>query len=139
MLQARIGATGTLFITQRVDVGLDAAVYVYDSDPNDIGYFSVVALGRTLELGNGVPVAPFLFSAKPFAAYRFKRATVKLSYQYGHFTGGAGRNHLVALRATFRITPEWRVTASLSGQADHSGSQLSNFGALATAGVLWVF
>ena len=139
LVQARLGATYTLTIGRRFDLGLDGAFYVYSEDPTALGYFSVVEFGRLPELGSGVPVAPYLFSGKVFSQYRFEKFAFKLSYQYGHSVGGYGANHFVSLRTSYKVRPGLKLTLTLSGQADASANGLLNFGVQGTLGGLYSF
>ncbi len=139
LTQVRLGATYTANLFSKFDLGLDGAYFVYTADPNEVGYFSVLQLGRSPDWGNGVPVAPYLFTAKVFALYRFSRLTLKLSYQFGEYTGASGANHLLALRASYRFNHAWKVTTTVSGQGDAAAAGFVNLGLQATAGVLYTF
>jgi hypothetical protein len=135
--QGRLGAGYTATLFTRTDVGLDATYFVYDTPPADVGYFSLVSLGR--ELGSGVPVLPLQLSVRPHVAHRFGPVTVKLTYQYGLYAQSLGALHALTARASWKVTREWRVSLSLTGQLDASGGVVSNRGGQALAGVLYAW
>jgi hypothetical protein len=130
------GYTATLF--RDTDVGLDAAYFVYDAPPSSVGYFSLLAFGRA-ELGSGVPVLPLQLSLKPRVAQRFGPVTVKLTYQAGLYTERLGVLHAVTVKTSWKVTPTWRVSLTLTGQLDAHGGAVSNPGAQALLGVLAVW
>ncbi len=137
LAQSRLGAGYTLTVKRRLDLGLEGAVYLYSEDPNSVGYFSVLQVGRLPDLGGGVPVAPYLFTGRFLALYRFEKLTLRLTYQFGQYTGTSGANHLVTVRAGFKITPSFKLSLTLAGQGDATPAGFANRGAQATvAGVL---
>lgn len=139
LLQVRLGGgyTGTLF--DRTDFGVEVQGFLYDRDPSDVGYFSVVNLGRGLELGNGVPMLPLALSVRPSVLHRFSRVSLKLAYQFGLYAGGLGANHVLTLRATVKVSKAWRIQATVTGQMDATSSGLGNFGGFAVLGTTVVF
>ncbi len=139
LVQARIGATYTLSIKRKYDVGLDGAVYVYSADPNSVGYYSVLEVGRLPDLGSGVPVAPYAFTGKIIGMARFEKLAFRLSYQYGHYLGGYGANHWVSLRTSYKFTPGFKLTLTTSGQGDATSSGFINLGVQGSLGALLTF
>jgi hypothetical protein len=139
LLQVRLGGgyTGTLFET--TDFGLEVQGFLYDRDPADVGYFSVVNLGRGLELGNGVPMLPLAVSVRPSVLHRFSRVSLKLAYQFGLYAGDRGTNHVLTLRATVKVSKSWRIQATVTGQLDADASSVGNFGGFAVVGTTVVF
>ena len=135
--QVQLNANWTVTLVDRLDLGLDGAVYFYDSDPAKVGYFSVAVLGRTVEVGSGVAIAPLLGTVKPFVAYRWSRWSVKASYQLGVYAAGEGLSHVVAVRPAFKVTDAVKLTLSLVGQGDF-GKVGTTFGATAIFGAMWV-
>ena len=136
LAQVRLTAGYTATI-RAFDAGIDVSWFLYDRDPNQVGYFSLLELGR--DLGNGVPVAPFLFTLRPAFTYRVSKLTFKLSYQLGVYTGSTGSNQLVSLKTTFAVSRSVRLALTLSGQADREGGVLVNTGGTAMLGVVFVF
>lgn len=139
LLQVKLGAgyVGTLF--DDTDFGVEVAGYLYDRNPSDVGYFSAVNVGRGLELGNGVPVLPLALSVRPSVAHRFKRVSLKLAYQFGLYASGQGANHIATLRTTFKLSSSWRLTVTVTGQADRTSTVWNNPGGSALVGVTVVY
>jgi len=141
LLQARLGGGYTVTVKDDTDVTVDAAVYLYDQDPAQVGYFSLVMLGRAVDLGNGVPVLPFFFTARFSGVQRLGKLTLKLSYQAGVYASALGVNHLLAVRATYKLGELWRLTAMVAGQGDgpRTGVGLANQGGSALLSLTAVF
>lgn len=129
LLQVRLGATYTAFLFEHFTAGLDSGLYLYDQDPTQAGFYSVVVAGRNVgDLGNGVPILPLLFTAKPFVSWRPGAFSLKLSYQAGVYVNGLGLNHVAGLRLAYRFTPWFKLTAALSAQVDSTPTGLANPG-----------
>ncbi len=135
--QGRFGAGYTATLFTRTDVGLEATYFLYDKPPSEVGYFSLVSLGR--ELGTGVPVLPMRLSVRPHVAHRFGPVTVKLTYQYGLYTESLGALHAVTARASLKVSKAWRLSLSVTGQLDASFGTVSNRGGQALLGVLYAW
>lgn len=139
LLQVKLGAGYVGTLLDDTDFGVEAVGYLYDRDPADVGYFSVVSVGRGLELGSGVPVLPLAFSVRPSVQHRFSRVSLKASYQWGLYAAGLGTNHVLTLRTTVKLTKAWRLSATVTGQVDQSSSGWGNFGGVAVLGATVVF
>lgn len=91
------------------DVGLEAAYYLYNTDPTQVGYFSVTSVGRTSTFGGGVGIAPLLVTAMPSAIYRWGTGwTALVSFTYGKYVSDQGYN----LTAAFRLQYKWKLEGS---------------------------
>ena len=137
LLQGRVGAGYTATIATHTDVGLDATLFLYDRPPSAVGYFSLVQLGR--EVGSGVPVLPLLFSVRPQVSHRFGPVTVKLGYQFGLYTESLGALHAITAKVSWKVTKEWRLSLTVTGQEDVAGGVASNRGGQALLGVLYAW
>lgn len=118
LVQARaaLGVTATLW--QDTDVGLSVAGYLYDQDPTQVGYFSVLSLGRSMTLGNGVALAPLQLTVRPSVARRWGNLSVDLSYQLGRYVADEGGNHLLGLKVAYRFNKSLKAWLRLTGQVD---------------------
>lgn len=137
--QGRFSASYTATLFRRTDVGAEVGVFVYDRDPADVGYFSVVQAGRS-DLGSGVPVLPLLFSLRPSVSHRFELISVRLSYQYGLYASSLGAMHAATVKTTLKLNGGWRISLSVTGQLDVDlAPSVVSFGGSAVLGVLRVF
>lgn len=137
--QGRFSASYTATLWRHTDVGVEGAVYVYDADPANVGYFSVVQAGRS-DLGSGVPVLPLLFSVRPTVAHRFPTVTLRLSYQYGHYASFLGAMHAAIAKVTWKVFDGWRLSLSVTGQVDVDlAPSVVSLGGAAVLGVMRVF
>lgn len=142
LTQVRLAATYTATLFTRTDVGVELAGFVYDiPDPLGIGLYSSVVAGRQgPDLGQGIPVAPWLITVRPSVLHRFSRkVSVRVGYQLGVYVADTGTNHLLSVRASWKLTPSFRLTASLLGQADLLQGAFVNGGGSALVGVLFLF
>ena len=75
----RVAAGGTVTVSGATDVGLHGAYYFYSQDPSLFGYYSTLTSGHTalhnISLGNGVPLAPYLFTIRPDVTQRLGPST----------------------------------------------------------------
>lgn len=137
--QARLSAGYTATLRSTTDLGVDASVFLYDRDPAEVGYFSVVNVGRD-DLGAGVPVSPLRVTVRPVFVHRFERFTLRASYQWGLFASDLGVMHVVSGKLTWKVTPAWRLSLVLTGQADVDPSRtVVNRGGTAMLGFLHLF
>lgn len=74
---------------QDTDLSLDAALYLYDSDPTAIGYFSLATIGRG-NLGNGIGVAPLRYTLSPSVANRWGALAGTLRIVYAGYADAGG-------------------------------------------------
>jgi hypothetical protein len=110
------GVLATLF--DDTDLSFDFAWYLYDQDPNDVGYYTVGVASRSFSAGTGVPVAPLAYRLKPQVAHRFGRLTGKLWYSYGRYQGLTGSVHAVGTRWQYRFPGGISVFGTASWQRD---------------------
>lgn len=138
--QVRLSAGYTATLKRRTDLGAELGVFLYDRDPADVGYFSIVSVGRETELGSGVPVLPLRLSLRPAITHRFEKLTVRLAYQWGLYASNLGAMHSLSGRLTWKVTPAWRLSFSVTGQLDVDSTRaVVNRGGLALVGALYVF
>ncbi|MGV3625968.1 MAG: hypothetical protein ACO1OB_34480 [Archangium sp.] len=137
--QGRFSASYTATLFRHTDVGGEVGVFVYDRDPADVGYFSVVQAGRS-DLGSGVPVLPLSFTLRPSVSHRFSSITLRLSYQYGLYASWLGAMHATTVKTTLKLGAGWRLSLSVTGQLDVDLSpSVVSYGGAAVLGVLRVF
>ena len=106
-LRLSLGVTATLF--EDTDIGLGGTLYLYDRDPTRVGYFSLMAMGRMVLLGNGMAVAPILFTASPALSHRFGNLSADLSYQYSRYLADLGSGHAFSLRLAYRFSQGFQL------------------------------
>ncbi len=137
--QGRFSAAYTATLFHDTDLNLEAAVYAYDTDPSDVGYFSPVIAGRQ-DFGVGVPVSPMLFSLRPQIVHRFSRVTLRFNYLFGLFTSGLGAMHALTGKVTWKVAGGFRLTFTVVGQLDVDGSsKYLGSGVSAVLGAMYVF
>lgn len=135
--QGRVGATYTATLHSTLSVGLDLAFFLYDKDPTQVGYFSLVSLGR--DLGSGVPVVPYVLAAKPFLTWRWEKASLKVSWLTGLYFGNTGTGNALSAKLTWKVTKDFRLSATLLSQADHDDTGWNYSGTTVTLGSLVMF
>jgi hypothetical protein len=142
----RLAAGGTVTVSGDTDVGLHGAYYLYNKDPSDFGYYSALASGRTalhnISLGNGVPLAPYLFTVRPDVTQRVGPLSLGLWYQFAVYASDLGTSQVAGARIQWAIGEQWKVWVTGSVQVDlqppfstgsttASGTQTTLSGALA--------
>lgn len=117
-------------IYQNTEVSLTGTYYWYDKNPNEVGYFTLASQGRPLpgtnqktpstsaSFGTGVAIAPFAYSASLAAAQ--KLGPVRLSASLGRavYLDDAGDNTSISVKAAWKITKQWRLSAGVATQND---------------------
>jgi hypothetical protein len=118
----RLAAGGTLTVDSNTDVGLHAAYYLYSEDPSDFGYYSALTSGRTalhnVSLGNGVPLAPYLFTIRPDVTQRVGPISLGLWYQFAVYASDLGTSQVVGARIGWALNAAWKVWVTGSLQVD---------------------
>lgn len=118
----RLAAGATVTVARDTDVGLHAAYYLYSQDPADFGYYSALNSGRTalhnVSLGNGVPLAPYLFTVRPDVTQRLGRLSLGLWYQFGLYASDLGTSQVVGVRVQWALSDAWKLWVTGSLQVD---------------------
>lgn len=118
----RLAAGATVTVARDTDVGLHAAYYLYSQDPADFGYYSALNSGRTalhnVSLGNGVPLAPYLFTVRPDVTQRLGRLSLGLWYQFGLYASDLGTSQVVGVRIQWALSDAWKLWVTGSLQVD---------------------
>ncbi len=139
LFQGRIGASYSAILIRDTTATMEGAFYVYDRNPLDVGYFSLATVGRSFDVGGGVPVNPLLWSIRPSVSHRVSRVTLKFLYQLGFYWGDTGQNHVVTLRDNVKLLPRVTLLCSLTAQTDVEVGVFSNRGFNGTLGVRYEF
>jgi hypothetical protein len=138
-------------IHQNTELSVSGTWYWYSDDPNDVGYFTLASAGRplpgtttkappnTASFGTGVAIAPYSLRTAFAAAHKI--GPVKLSATFGHaeYLDDAGYNNSLGLRANWKITKHWRVSASLATQNDVDADDEATRSYSGSAGVKYTF
>ena len=118
----RVAAGGTATLSGNTDVGLHGAYYFYSQDPSYFGYYSTLTSGRTalhnISLGNGVPLAPYLFTIRPDVTQRLGPISLGFWYQFGVYASDLGTSQLLGARVQWAIGAAWKVWVTGSVQLD---------------------
>ena len=118
----RLAAGATVTVSRDTDVGLHAAYYLYSEDPADFGYYSALTSGRTalhnVSLGNGVPLAPYLFTVRPDVTQRLGPVWLGLWYQFGLYASDLGTSQVVGVRIQWAASEAWKLWVTGSLQVD---------------------
>jgi hypothetical protein len=139
LTQLRLGATYTATLFRNLDLAVDGAGFVYDQDPTLAGVYAPIILGRQPpDVGLGVPVAPWVATFRPSVLYRFERVSVRLAYQLGAYAG-AGVNHLVSTRVSWKATSSIRLTFTFLLQSDFESGRWVNAGGTGVVGMMFRF
>jgi hypothetical protein len=118
----RLATGGTVTVGGATDVGLHGAYYLYNKDPSEFGYYSSLTSGRTelhnISLGNGVPLAPYLFTVRPDVTQRLGPFSLGLWYQFAVYASDLGTSQVVGARIQWAIGELWKVWLTGSVQVD---------------------
>jgi hypothetical protein len=115
--------TETFF--QDTDVGLGFTWNLYSADPTEVGFFSLASIGRgSVSYGGGVPLAPVSWTVRPEVAQRIGDFTIRIWYQHSKYVGDEGHADLIGLRLQYKLTRNWRLTLTVSGQQDRDAENL---------------
>jgi hypothetical protein len=142
--QSHLGATATVTILQDTDVGLTGVYYFYDKDPTTVGYFNLAARGRfatggVSSFGQGLAIAPYLFTLRPDLAHAFGPIRFDLAYQYGQYWPGQGYSHQLTLKTDLKLSTAWKIYVTLTGEQDTDGTGAVTYSEEVVAGVRFKF
>jgi hypothetical protein len=117
-----VNADTTIFVDN--DLGLTGSYYFYDKDPSSVGFYAIAASGRVnAQLGQGMAIAPYLWTLRPDLAHRFfHRLRVDVFYQYGQYWPGEGYSQSVGGKVEFKFNRSWKAWLSGYLERDVDGS-----------------
>ena len=133
---ARVSADVTATVFATTDLTLSAAWYFYGGDPSQVGYFSLVAAGRSA----GIPIAPLQYEVRPEAVHRFGDFSARLWLQAGQYVQGTGQSTAGAgLKLQYKFTRALRSWLAVSGQRDVDQTDQVTRTVSTSAGAAWRF
>ncbi len=116
------------------DVALGATYYLYDKNPNDVGFFTVAAAGRSTSLsrggtggamasfGTGVALAPMQWNGTLGVVERLGDWKLSLIGGYGRYVDDAGSSGTVTIKTQYKFNEHWKALVVASGQVDRDQS-----------------
>ena len=111
----RLSANVTATLFTDTDVTLSGDYYLYEQDPTQVAFFTLVAAGR----GAGVPIAPLRYEVRPEVVHRFGDLSARLWFEAGEYVTGTGQSTAgVGLKLQYKFTKTFRSWVILSGQRD---------------------
>ena len=111
----RLSATVTATLFVDTDITLSGDYYLYEQDPGQVAFFTLVAAGRAA----GVPIAPLRFEIQPEVVHRFGDFSAKLWVRGGEYVTGTGQSTLGGgLKLQYKFTKTFRSWVAVSGQRD---------------------
>ena len=136
--QLRLALSVTETFADDNDFTLGGSYYVYDQDPTQVGYFSIVAAGR-VSTGSGVPLAPLRFTIRPEYLRRFGRFSVDAWYQYGDYVDDQGTTQLIGLKAQYKFTKTVAAYLLGTGQRDVDIQSVASYSGTVALGLKFRF
>ena len=135
-VEARLAITETLW--EDTDIGLGGSWFLYDRDPTEVGFFSLMSAGRgAIAFGAGVPLAPLQWRIRPEVAHRFGDLVVKLWLAHGAYVSGEGTSDVLGARLQVRLARSFRMWLSASRQRDRdAGGNSAAFNQVALGAML---
>jgi hypothetical protein len=137
--QVRIGANLTETIYQTTDLGLSAALYLYNEDPTQVGYFGVTSVGRSSSFGSGMPIAPYRLTVSPDLAHRFGNLLCELGFLYGLYASDQGYALGATIRFQYKFSPRWKLWLKASGERDRDAENATTLSSSVSLGVRFTF
>ena len=121
-IRLELGLTET--ILGDTDVGLSGAYYAYSQDPTQVGYFSVLGTGRTrTTVGNGLSIAPLLYSIHPSGVHRWGKFSLSAYYEYGQYVSGQGYSNGLGAKCQYRFSKRVKLYLALDGALNVDASR----------------
>ncbi len=117
----------TLF--RNTDVSLGATYYLYNKDPNEVGYFSLATQGKkapngetvngsSASFGTGVAVAPFDWSSTAGVSHKLGPVRLSANVGYSHYYGDLGHYTSFGLKANYKFAEHFRILGGAATQND---------------------
>lgn len=138
-------------IYENTEVALTGTYYWYSKDPNEVGYFTLASQGRPLpgtnqktpstsaSFGTGVAIAPFAYSGAVAVAQRLGPVRVTATLGRAVYLDDAGDNTSLSLKAAWKITKQWRLSAGVSTQNDVASDGEATRSYSGSAGLKYTF
>src|SRR5262249_40070382 len=116
------------------ELGVDAAYYLYDQDPTQVGAIPITRAGQTLT-GGGIAIAPVLYSVAPSVIQRLGPAMAMATVAYSQYVDAQGWAIDAALRVQVKLSfgdTRLKLWAKLTGSRDVAAtSAVSRAGSVA--------
>lgn len=130
-------------IFQHTEISLGGTLYLYDRDPNEVGYFTIASAGRTgiqgtrdrsTSFGAGIAIAPLLWSGSLGISHKWSRARLSLTGGRGEYVDAGGHSNSLSAKVNVKLTEAWRVILAGGGQGnvDEAGDTTRSFSGSAT-------
>ncbi len=125
-------------IFQNSEVSLGGTYYLYNRDPNEVGYFTIASAGKTGPLGgrdhstsfgSGVAIAPLLWSGSLGISHKWSRVRLSLTGGRGQYIDAGGHSNSLTGKVNVKISEAWRVILAGGGQGnvDEAGDTTRSF------------
>lgn len=139
LLQWRGTASASVTLASDTDLAVAQSLYLYGKDTT--GYAGPEVLGR-LNIGDGIPLEPLLYSVRPSITHRFGSLQLRGYFQYGDYDADAGWGVIVGARVQYKFSRLFRAWISGNLQHDSLASALEPQSAAAPAtrtrlNILW--
>jgi hypothetical protein len=133
--QFAIDASVSETIDDDTDLGVGAAYYVYDRDPQKLGYFALATVGRGT-LGSATGVAPMDFTVTPSVAERWGDLAATATINYGSYLENQGYELGASVRVQYKLKLDDQRRVKLYGKLGSSwhvnpANELGRSGSLA--------
>lgn len=133
--QLVLGAGLSAQLWQDTDLGVDAAYYLYDQDPTQIGTLSVTRAGQT----GGIGIAPVLYSVMPSLVHRFGPVMAMAGVAYSQYVDALGTDVTATLRLQYKLALDGdrrlKLWAKLTGARDVDSMNATSKAGSAALGV----
>lgn len=151
-----VGVLVTETLYDKTDVLLGGTWYLYDRDPNEVGYFTLATAGKGARpgamdkggpadkaggadrggasFGTGIALAPTLWSGSLGVSRKLADLRLTLTGGYGQYVDDGGDFRSLTLKALYKFSAMWRVVAQASAQrdVDESATSTTSFSGSAT-------
>jgi hypothetical protein len=96
-----------------VDLGIEAAYYLYDQDPRTAGHFRFPGPSN----GTGMPIEPLRYAVSPTLATRWGKLRGTFGASYGSDVDGRGYRLAANVRFQYVVTPGVKLYARLAASS----------------------
>ncbi len=133
--QFAIGGSVSETIDDDTDIGVDAAYYLYDRDPQKLGYFTLATIGRGT-LGTATGVAPSQYTVTPSVSQRWGDVAATASLAYGSYLEDQGYELGANVRVQYKLKLDDKRRLKIYGKLGSSwhvdpANELGQSGSLA--------
>jgi len=139
-----VSLSETIYSDTTVSVG--GTWYLYNKDPNEVGYFTFAQQGKqasapkgSASFGSGIAVAPYQWAGSASVGHKLGPLKLTAGFGFSKYLEDAGNYRSLALKIAWKINDRFRFNAAVSNQWDTDSDGASTRSWSVSGGLRYTF